>query len=88
MRRCCQVCAKGLGQRCGGDFYIFGQCGKGLICTYARKGFHHFTYGPYDPYGICVSFHTFICVSEDICVEVIFSGHCEVGFNNFQYVLT
>lgn len=29
---CCEVCTKGLGESCGGQFQYYGQCEKGLFC--------------------------------------------------------
>lgn len=29
---CCDLCLKGLNDRCGGIYGIFGKCGKGLEC--------------------------------------------------------
>lgn len=33
---CCDVCAKGLGERCGGAYYAYGKCGVGLVCNINR----------------------------------------------------
>lgn len=33
---CCDVCAKGLGERCGGPYDIYGRCGVGLVCNINR----------------------------------------------------
>lgn len=30
---CCDVCAKGLGEECGGSYNGFGRCGVGLVCN-------------------------------------------------------
>ncbi|XP_064085508.1 venom protein 302-like isoform X2 [Macrobrachium nipponense] len=30
---CCDVCAKGPGEFCGGEFNLFGKCGAGLKCV-------------------------------------------------------
>ncbi|XP_067120366.1 single insulin-like growth factor-binding domain protein-2 isoform X3 [Centruroides vittatus] len=30
---CCKICAKGLGDRCGGPFNIAGICGRDLECV-------------------------------------------------------
>ncbi|XP_065319521.1 venom protein 302-like [Gordionus sp. m RMFG-2023] len=31
---CCNVCAKVVGEVCGGPFFIKGKCAKGLICIF------------------------------------------------------
>lgn len=35
--KCCQVCAKGLGDLCGGNEHIYGKCGPGLHCVYVKN---------------------------------------------------
>ena len=30
---CCDVCAQGLGEECGGPYNGFGRCGVGLVCN-------------------------------------------------------
>nr|CAY61895.1 hypothetical protein [Tityus discrepans] len=32
-RKCCNICAKGLNERCGGIRNISGKCGNGLVCN-------------------------------------------------------
>ncbi|XP_076040846.1 venom protein 302-like [Oratosquilla oratoria] len=42
---CCVVCAKGPGQKCGGDFNLDGTCAPGLTCV---------SFGEWRYHGICV----------------------------------
>ncbi|XP_023217449.1 venom protein 302-like [Centruroides sculpturatus] len=34
---CCQVCAKGVGESCGGRFNVHGICADDLECVYSRS---------------------------------------------------
>ena len=49
---CCDVCAKVEGEICGGKFYRFGRCDKGLRCDLTGASFS-------SPVGKCVKTHKF-----------------------------
>lgn len=51
---CCRVCAKNLGEVCGGPWKVFGTCGKGLECVLppSPPGVDRFAY-EFNAEGVC-----------------------------------
>ncbi|XP_068203247.1 single insulin-like growth factor-binding domain protein-2 [Palaemon carinicauda] len=52
---CCYVCAKGEGEKCGGQWGWHGRCGRGLYCRVApTPTTHSRPHTVYDNTGTCV----------------------------------
>ncbi|XP_067122565.1 venom protein 302-like isoform X2 [Centruroides vittatus] len=49
---CCVICAKDIGERCGGIWNMYGKCGRNLKCVNPSNPLTTFDYA--NEYGICL----------------------------------
>ncbi|XP_047736748.1 insulin-like growth factor-binding protein 7 [Hyalella azteca] len=65
---CCEVCAKSLGEECGGPYSAYGQCGLGLTCLKDQRECPYL----FHPQGLSAYGNT------DVCKQYLFNaiGRC------------